>query len=400
MQAPTILHRLIMQVSSSMHSTRRTALEALVWAAVQSQTLTVTGLGRALSGTAREKHCIKRADRLLSNAHLQEECPALYSALARKLVGQQAHPVIVIDWSDLDEVQRHQVLRASLAVAGRALTLYEEVHGRKTALKRRTQQRFLRRLRELLPSGCQPVLVTDAGFRTPWFRDVEALGWYWVARIRNRNLLQWESGGDWQLAKALYARALPQPQALGEVHLTRNTPHRCRLVLYRGKAQGRHRLTRHGRRARSRYSEKHASAQREPWLLATNLPGNRWLAKKVVRLYRARMQIEEAFRDLKSRRFGIGLELHRTRQAARLAVLLLIGALALLCLWLLGSIAKLRGLQRHYQANTVHRKVVLSVIFLGLRICQRCTDRFSDPELATAWRQIAQLNARCWDYAH
>lgn len=202
--------------------------------------------------------------------HLQSERPALYAALARHLVGQQRHPVIIIDWSDLDEVKQHQVIRASLAVAGRALTLYEEVHGRRTAVKRRTQQRFLRRLRDRLPAGCQPLLVTDAGFRTPWFRDVEALGWYWVARIRHRHLLQWQPGGVWQPAKALYAQASPQPQALGEVHLTRHTPHRCRLVLYRGKAQGRHRLTRHGHQSarpplagqESRASVPHAHADR------------------------------------------------------------------------------------------------------------------------------------------
>ena len=29
-------------------------------------------------------------------------------------------------------------------------------------------------------------MVTDAGFRGPWFRDVEARGWDWVGRIRNR----------------------------------------------------------------------------------------------------------------------------------------------------------------------------------------------------------------------
>lgn len=396
MQAGTILHRLIVQVSGSMHSVRRTALEAAVWAAVRSQTLTVTGLGRALSSPAREKHCIKRADRLLSNAHLQGERQALFRALSRRLVGAQRHPVLVVDWSDLDEVKRHQVLRASLVVAGRALTLYEEVHGRRTALKRHTHQRFLWRLKELLPAPCQPVLVTDAGFCTPWFREVERLNWYWVARLRHRHLLQWTLGGAWQPAKALHAQATQQPRALGAVRLTRNTPHPCRLVLYRGKAKGRHRLTRHAQRARGHNSEKHARAQREPWLLATNLPATRGLAKKAVRLYRARMQIEEAFRDLKSRRFGLGLELHRSRDAARLGVLLLIGALALLLLWLLGSAARARGLQRHYQANTVRRKTVLSVIFLGMRICRRGRDLFDLTELDAAWHHIAHLNTECW----
>lgn len=112
------------------------------------------------------------------------------------------------------------------------------------------------------------------------------------------------------------------------------------------------------------------------------------------------MQIEEAFRDLKSRRFGIGLELHRTCKTARLAVLLFIGALALLWLWLLGTIAQARGLQRHYQANTVHSKVVLSVIFLGLRICKRRCDRFSRAALDRAWRRIVCLNTQCRGYAH
>ncbi|MGH6629162.1 MAG: IS4 family transposase, partial [Burkholderiales bacterium] len=190
-----------------------------------------------------------------------------------------------------------------------------------------------------------------------------------------------------------------QPRALGAVRLTRHTPHPCQLVLYRGKAQGRHRLTCQSKRARSHHSEKHARAQREPWLLATNLPTTRALAKKVVRLYRTRMQIEEAFRDLKSRRFGLGLELHRTQDAARLAVLLLIGALALLWLWLIGTAAQARGLQRHYQANTVHCKQVLSVIYLGLRICKRGRDLFDMTELDAAWRHIAHLNTECWGQA-
>ena len=49
-------------------------------------------------------------------------------------------------------------------------------------------------------------------------------------------------------------------------------------------------------------------------------------------IYRTRMQIEEAFRDLKSERYGLGLSASQTRVDHRLAVLLLIGALALLVL--------------------------------------------------------------------
>lgn len=120
----------------------------------------------------------------------------------------------------------------------------------------------------------------------------------------------------------------------------------------------------------------------------------------MVRIYRTRMQIEEAFRDMKSARYGMSLEYHRTRDTERLAVLLLIAALALRVLWLLGSAARDRGIDRHYQANTVRRQPVLSVIFLGLRIVERGRDAFTAMELTAAWKFINVLNAVCWGDEH
>jgi len=395
MQARTVLHKVVNQVSSTMHARRRTALEALVWSAMRGQALTVTDLGRGLEGRAREKHCIKRADRLLSNSHLQSEREALYGRLCQWLIGAQVHPVILIDWSDLDATKSFQVLRASLAVAGRALTLYEAVHGRETALKAAAERAFLETLQQCLPAGCCPIVVADAGFRTPWFKAVEALGWYWVARIRHRHLVQFEAGGAWTPVKALHKQATHTPRLLGEVRVTKRNPHACRLVVYRGKPHGRHRLTRFGARAQSCASEKQAQAGREPWVLATNLPDRGTLAKKVVRLYASRMQIEEAFRDLKSTRFGIGFEQHRTTHGGRLGVLLLIAALALMVLWLVGAAARAHGQARHYQANTVRAHPVLSVIFLGTRLCQRECEALTVDAVLDAVALILPLNQRC-----
>ena len=395
MQAKTVLHRLLKGVCEGMHAVRREALATAVQAAMQGRRMTVTGLGRAIESQAREKHCIKRADRLLSNGHLQREVQGIYAALTSWLVGAQKHPVILIDWSDLDEAKRHQVMRAALMVAGRALTLYEEVHGEETAVKADTQRRFLQRLKALLPAQCVPVLVTDAGFRTPWFKAVERLKWYWVARIRHRHFVQFD-GGPWQCCRRLYGKASPTPACLGSAWLTRYQPHRCTLVRYRGPTQGRHRLNAHGRRSHSGVSEKHARSAREPWLLGTNLPPSHFLARRVVRIYRARMQIEESFRDLKCARFGLALAYHRSRRTERLRVLLLIAALALLVLWLIGTAARQRGIARHYQANTERRRVVLSPIFLGIRIVERAGETFTLQELAAAWRTIPLMNAACW----
>ncbi|MGH8588758.1 MAG: hypothetical protein ACREXX_05285 [Gammaproteobacteria bacterium] len=105
-----------------------------------------------------------------------------------------------------------------------------------------------------------------------------------------------------------------------------------------------------------------------PWLLGTSLPEGFKHPEKVVKPYAFRMKIEEAFRDVKSTRFGVSLELHRTYQVERLQILLLIATLALMVAWLMGKATELTGQHRHYQANTVRNRVVPSTIFVGLQV--------------------------------
>jgi len=71
----------------------------------------------------------------------------------------------------------------------------------------RTHRRFLHRLHSILPEGCCPVVVTDAGFRGPRFRDVEALGWDWIGRIRNRIKYLRPETGRWCYIHSLYPSA-------------------------------------------------------------------------------------------------------------------------------------------------------------------------------------------------
>ena len=89
MQAQQVLHKLLMNTCPIMHKVRRQSLEVNVLASLTGQCLTVTHLGRAIQSEAKQKHCIKRADRLLSNAHLQSECLAIYSAITFRLIGTQ-----------------------------------------------------------------------------------------------------------------------------------------------------------------------------------------------------------------------------------------------------------------------------------------------------------------------
>lgn len=91
-------------------------------------------------------------------------------------------PFILVDWSDLDEYKRYFLIRASLAFDRRSVTLYEEVHDIKTKEKRATHALFLSRLKTKLGVRVKPIIVTDAGFKTLWFRDVLASGWDFLGR--------------------------------------------------------------------------------------------------------------------------------------------------------------------------------------------------------------------------
>jgi len=381
MHALKVSHKILNNACSWMHSARRDALTAVVLAAIEERRLSVTGLGRAIDSDAKEKNCIKRSDRLIGNKHLYDEFRDIYKSFSRIIIGTAERPVILVDWSDLDPYKRHFLLRASVAVDGRALTLYEEVHKLNTKEKPKTHRTFLNKLKNILPNGCRPIVVTDAGFRTPWFKMVEKLRWDWVGRLRNRNLVRASEDEAWFSCKELYKNASSTPKYLGMMQLTRRSPLQCHFVLYKGKPKGRSKITCDGNRSRSAHSEQCAQREREPWLLVTSLPVTSKLAKKVAHIYSTRMQIEESFRDVKSIRFGIGFELNLSRSVERLQILLLVAMLATFVLWLLGMAARNSGQHFQYQANTVKNRHVLSAVYLGLRVAGDRRFRFKLDEL-------------------
>ncbi|NOR51829.1 MAG: IS4 family transposase [Gammaproteobacteria bacterium] len=300
MHALKVSHNILDNACAWMHSARREALAVIVSAAIKERRLSVTGLGRAIDSDSMEKHCIKRSDRLIGSKHLYHEFQDVYRSFSLIILGTVQRPVILVDWSDLDPYKRHFLLRASVAVDGRALTLYEEVHELSTKEKPKAHRAFLNKLKAMLPNGCHPIIVSDAGFRTPWFKMVAKLGWDWVGRLRNRHLVRTSEDEAWFHCKALYEHASTTPKYLGMMALTKRSPTTCHFVLYKGKPKGRSKITCDGKRARSAHSEQCAKREREPWLLVTSLPVTLKLEKKVVNIYSTRMQIEESFRDVKS----------------------------------------------------------------------------------------------------
>lgn len=323
MHATGMLRKSLREAFTAMHAARVHVLLGAVSALLLGRRLVLMDLARSWPGAIRVRAPLKRLDRLLSNRHLDHERTLLYAAMGRALV-RTTRPVIVVDWSALDHRGCWQLLRAAVPIGGRTLTIYESVHPTAELGSDKVERQLLSAVRAVLPANCRPILITDAGFSTPWFRAVQACGWDYIGRVRRRIGVQMPLG-DWLSTSELLARAGIKPTRLDNVQLTRSSRWPCHLVLARQRHQGRQLLTQHGRPQRNKRA---LTAQRRghtPALLATSLTLR---PNKVVALYALRMQIEESFRDLKCERFGCAFHHSLTRKPERIAILLLLQALA------------------------------------------------------------------------
>jgi hypothetical protein len=351
------------------HASRKAALLRAVDALLSGGKLSLTHLGRSLAGGAHVKHQIKAIDRLLGNEHLGQERDGIYAAVIQTLLLGNKRPVIVVDWSDFQSGRQWAMIKAAVPVGGRALSLYERVFPFKRYNSPGAHREFLAALRAVLPPDCRPLIVTDAGFRGPWFRDVEAYGWDWLGRIRNRVKFYSDETSRWRFTQSLYPQATSKPLHIGEVTLSRQRGYRVRLYLVRASKPRIGRPRRH--RAKRPNEAAYQRAHREPWLLATSLPHACGSGHRVAHLYAKRMQIEETFRDLKCHRWGFGLCYSQCHNTRRLEALLLLAALATLVVWLVGLAARALQLHRHLQANTEQRREVLSTFFIGRELLRR-----------------------------
>lgn len=385
MHTHSVLQKFFTVSLPAVHPHRRDAVVAAVDSVSQGAAVSITAMGRGLASATRIKHRVKRMDRLIGNPRLHGERNQFYHAMIQRLLAACAQPIIVIDWSDFSADRQQQLLRAVLPVGGRGLTLYEELHPYAKLANRHVQHRFLDRLKRLLPLGCTPIIIADAGFRVPFFRYVERLGWHWLGRIRNRDYVRWEGAPqDWIPAKSLYALATPRAQALGAADWVRHAPLAGRLVVIRHPKQGRQDRTLAGIARRSRLSRKHAQQVREPWLLiaAASLAG--LTPRQIVRLYKTRMQIEENFRDTKSLAYGLGIARGCHTTLARAANLLLIAALAMFVLWMIGCLAKARHWDQAVRVNSSSRHADYSTLTLARLVIHYLQERLPGDCFETA----------------
>lgn len=371
MHISKLLHKVFTSTSKSIDKRlHRTLLEA-AYTLSDCKHLSIAGLGRCLVSKTKVKYTIKRMDRLFGNPRLHARRHYYYQTMVNLLIGTNTRPVVIIDWSGLTRCGEYHFLRASVPVGGRALVIWESTYRERDYLSRQAHRRFIRELKALLPKDCCPIIITDAGFRGPWFQLVLKQGWDFVGRVRNRTQCRETGEKTWLPVKNLYGKASRTAQYLFFGLLARANPVAGHFYLVRGARQHRKRKNLRGKKIQCSVSLKHEKREREPWLIVSSLPPDDYTPIQVMILYKKRMQIEEAFRDLKNTRNGFSLRHCRSFDTGRLNVALLIAAIAMLLLWTVGIMAKREQHHRLFQANTVRHRNVLSVFTIGWQYLKR-----------------------------
>lgn len=384
MHAIEIVQRFFDLNLSGIHAARCPTFIAAVLAVMYGHLLTITQLAHGLLEKTGCKAAIKRIDRLTGNARIADEARLVAGALLKQLALMQTTLVIAVDWSAVSPGGEFAELRAVVTWPGmgRGLTVYQCVYPMRLQGNRAAEFKLLNDLWTVIPAGKRVIIVTDAGFRRPWFEHVERLGWGWIGRIRGKTTLR--HAGIRALISTWFPKATARATRWSDCALTR-AGFGCDVVLYRRGKTRRKTYRRPGHGSTARVKQDARASAREPWVLVHSSDLRYHRPDEIVAHYARRMQIEENFRDSKSAQYGMGLELSRSRSALRLQALLLISTLAAYLLWHIGQVAEAEGLQRRFKATTRETREH-SVIRLAFKLIAHCLVLPFTPDGAQALR--------------
>lgn len=343
---------------------------------IHGKELKLTSLGRHLKINGKECSAINRVDRFLGNSFYQSQSLEIYRVITRKALGSMVTPLMIVDWSSipgshLTSSGEHCLLRASLTAQGRSITLYEEVHPKSKEGNTKVHREFLGRLKSLLPVDCKPCILTDAGFKNPWFKAVLGLGWDYIGRLNGS--VHYDDGTGFKPLSELFRQATSKPQEIGSVVVAKTNPLTTKIYLYKKPAKGRKHRGKTGKILTNKQSRKNAKSNREPWILTSSLTGNQ-IEQHIIKYYKLRMTIEESFRDTKSQYYGLSLNENVTLNVKRYIVWLMLAALVAFIAWIVGYTAEKLKLHLDFQANTYRHRRVLSFFFLGCQVIRKKID--------------------------
>jgi hypothetical protein len=110
---------------SGLHAKLAEAVNAAVDGVLRKGHLSLSQLARSLASSTAMRYRVKRIDRLLGNASLPSARLDIYRKLAALWLSGLDNVLVLIDGSDATTDQRWHLLRASIAVEGRSVTLFQ-----------------------------------------------------------------------------------------------------------------------------------------------------------------------------------------------------------------------------------------------------------------------------------
>lgn len=320
---------------------RVTRLRNLAWLLVgiyKSRSVHLSKVALKIPGGAKTLSITRRLSRFLCNPAIRVR--KWYEPVALDVLQAMADTVgevrLIADGTKVGS--GHQLLMVAVAFRRRAIpiawTWVRKSKGHSSAVK---QLALLAYVRRLIPAKTPVLLVGDSEFgAVDVIRQVETWKWWYVLRQKaNHQVKLGES--DWQRFGDMIDKP-GQSNWLERGLLTSKHAHPSNLLAHWKKGE------------------------KEPWLLATNLPSRR----ETLAAYHRRMWIEEMFGDMK--RNGFDLESTRLRHFLRLSRLTL--AVALLYVWLISTGSRvIKNGQRRLVDRAERRD--LSIFQIGLRFVER-----------------------------
>lgn len=341
MQSTHLYHTWYRQFEQLRPNERVTRLRLFTWLLIgilKSRSVQLHRVAIQIPGEAKEVSTTRRLSRFLANPAIRVR--QWYRRVAEDLIEQMRDTVgeirLIADGTKVGH--SHQLLIVSLAYRRRSLPLaWSWVRHPKGHSRAILQIALLAYVKRLIGEGVPVLLVGDSEFAA-----VEVLkrldGWQWQYVVRQKghhkvlSVVQgWQSCAD-------IIQAPGQKKWMPEVLLTMQHLYRVNLLVI------------------------WKAGEKEPWILATNLPS----AHATLSAYKRRMWIEQMFADLKGK--GFDLESTHLRHVQRLSCLTL--GVALLVVWLFSTgVAVIRQRKRHLVDRADRRD--LSIFQIGYRYIER-----------------------------
>ena len=335
-----LYHTWMTKIVQLLPNERITRIQNLAWflaGIYESKSVHLSKVASKIPGKSMLVSMTRRLDRFLENAafRVRDWYEPIVKGLLAQRCGQEYR--LIVDGSKVGF--GHQLLVITLAFRRRAIPLVwmwvRSSRGHSTADR---QLALLHYIYKLLPADARVLVVGDSEFgAVEVLKQLDEWGWKYVLRQKGSHWVRENDQSPW-LALGDFLTKAGQSLWLGQRQLTQLHAYTVNVL------------------AHWKIGEK------EPWLLATNLPSLR----EALNAYQRRMWIEEMFGDLKDN--GFDLESTHLRSVFKLHRLTFVVVLLFLELVTSGSKIIKNGL-RHLVDRSDRRD--LSIFRIGLYMRER-----------------------------